>query len=242
MTRDSAGLLRRARRAGSLGDGPLPAMQSPRSGDVNRPVSGLFIGFIRYNWRMVRKCSNCGESLLLARSDARFCSTKCRVASHREANSSPIPVSLRNRNRWVRWKTVTRGGKPTKLPLQVDGSIASSTDESTWSAYRATTQASVGDGIGFVVGDGIGCIDLDHCLNNGVPSLAAADFITLYPHNYIEVSPSGDGLHIWGTADPQPGRRLAIDGLSVEWYSRERYITVTGRVFQQGTLRPLHAL
>jgi hypothetical protein len=225
-----------------LGAGPVPAIGIPRFGDVREPVSGLFIGIIRYNWRMVLACENCGESILIARSDAKFCSTRCRVAMHRREKSSPIPSGLRSRPRWVRWETVIRGGKPTKRPLQVIGAGASSTDSDTWASYTEVLSSVVGEGIGFVVGDGIGCIDLDHCLIDGIPSLAAADFLAIYPHNYIEISPSGDGLHIWGTAEPQRGRRLTLDGLSVEWYSQERYITVTSNVYQTGTLRPLHSV
>jgi primase-polymerase (primpol)-like protein len=191
----------------------------------------------------MRTCEYCGERMLLARADAKFCSSKCRVYAHRAEKASPIPVSLRERERWVRWVTVMRNGKPTKKPLQIEGNAASSTDSRTWSDYKSVAAAaSVGDGMGFVLGDGIGCIDLDHCLTDGVPSLAAADFLSLYPHSYVEVSPSGDGLHIWGTASEQPGRRLNLGGLSVEWYSVGRYITVTAQVFQSGSLRPLRGV
>ena len=45
---------------------------------------------------------------------------------------------------------------------------------------------------------------------------------------YIETSPSGDGLHIWGRCAPRAGVRTR--GLvTAEAYSRDRYMTVTGR-------------
>ncbi|WP_228506202.1 hypothetical protein [Frigoribacterium sp. VKM Ac-2530] len=97
----------------------------------------------------------------------------------------------------------------------------------------------MGSGLGFVLGDGVGCIDLDHCLVDGVPTSAAGEVLRAYPGNYVEVSPSGDGLHIWGTADPAPGTRRVEDGLAIERYSTGRYITVTGNVFRAGTLLPL---
>jgi primase-polymerase (primpol)-like protein len=96
-----------------------------------------------------------------------------------------------------------------------------------------------GVGLGFVLSDGIGCIDLDHRIVDGKPNEPAAAFVARYPGSFIEVSPSGDGLHIWGLRDGQPGTRLTVDGLSVETYSTGRYITVTGRVFQRGALLPL---
>lgn len=80
---------------------------------------------------------------------------------------------------------------------------------------------------------------MDHCLNNGQPSTAAKEIIARYPNNYIETSPSGDGLHIWGLLPEQPGTKRIVNGVHVETYSVARYITVTGNVFQPGELLPL---
>mgnify|MGYP003681262558 CR=1 FL=1 len=84
-----------------------------------------------------------------------------------------------------------------------------------------------------------GCIDLDHCLIDGKPTPEARKFLRDYPSHYIEVSPSGDGLHILGLQKEQGGRRQSIGGLSVERYSVGRYITMTGNVYQRGELLPL---
>jgi primase-polymerase (primpol)-like protein len=48
------------------------------------------------------------------------------------------------------------------------------------------------------------------------------------PSTYVEVSPSGSGLHVWGFADLVQGRRTG----DVEIYGAGRYITVTGRRFR----------
>lgn len=91
-----------------------------------------------------------------------------------------------------------------------------------------------------MLGDGFACIDLDHCLIDGAPTAAAERFLEDYPGHHIEVSPSGDGLHIWGTAEPGPGTVRTQDGsLHVERYSTGRYITVTGRIYQRGELLPI---
>lgn len=156
---------------------------------------------------------------------ARYCSTRCRVAAHRAGLPGLLPDG-----RWLTWDE-------QKRPLQLDGRSASSTDPRTW-----TTHAAIRDQprIGYVLGGGIGCIDLDHCLDeHGAPTAAAERFLANYPGHWIEISPSGDGLHIWGTLPSQPGRRRIIDELHVETYSRDRYMTVTGHTFQRGTLLPL---
>ncbi len=151
-----------------------------------------------------------------------------------------------NRNRWVRYS-------PSKMPLTIKGHAASSTDPNTWASHKEATASRAGIGLGYVLGDGIGCIDLDHCLVDGQPTQAALEFIAQYPSNYIEVSPSGDGLHIWGTTAEGPGTRRAQDGLKVEIYHGGegidprtgkpvffgRYITITGNVYQHGDLLPL---
>jgi len=97
----------------------------------------------------------------------------------------------------------------------------------------------VGDGFGFVLdGDGIACVDLDHCLDErGRLEPWAAPLLERLPATYIEVSPSGRGLHIWGTGELQRGRRLMVDGGMVELYGRGRYMTVTGRRFRSAPSR-----
>jgi len=178
------------------------------------------------------ECEWCGIGIVTSRVDARFCSSKCRVYTHRAAKTNPIPAAMISRNRWIR-RTAN------KVPLTVDGTAASSTDPTTWASYNRATESTVGAGLGFVLGDGIGCIDLDHCLDNRKANPAAAAFIARYPNNYIEVSPSGDGLHIWGTATEQAGTKRTVDGLSIETYSTGRYITITGNIYQRGTLAAL---
>lgn len=136
------------------------------------------------------------------------------------------------RPRWIRYA-------PDKTPLRINGRHASSTDPATWSTYAEALGSRAGIGLGYVLGDGIGCIDLDHCLTENGLVPVAADFIAAYSRHYIEISPSGDGLHIWGAADEQKGTRRAINGLHLERYSVGRYITVTGNVYQHGSLQPL---
>lgn len=181
----------------------------------------------------MRKCEWCGVSVVSKRADAKFCSPGHRIAAHRAQKASGgVPAAMLQRDRWVRYA-------PDKTPLQVDGRNASSTNPATWSSYATATASRAGVGLGFVLGDGIGCIDLDHVFSGGHISEQAATFVAAYPSHYIEISPSGDGLHIWGTVIEGPGSRRDEDGISVERYSSGRYITVTKRVYQHGQLLPL---
>jgi predicted DNA-binding transcriptional regulator AlpA len=145
-----------------------------------------------------------------------------------------IFIELRDENRWVRWKMMKTAGseRMRKVPMTIAGRNASSTDSNTWASHDDVIASTIGDGIGFVLnGDGVMCIDLDHCVEADKPNQLALDFIATLPRTYIEFSPSGDGLHIWGFGSVDKGSRRTIDGLSVEIYATGRYMTVTGKPF-----------
>lgn len=166
-------------------------------------------------------CVRCsGAVALLARADTRFCSDRCRVAFHR----SLPPQTLRDVPRWVRWSA-------DKVPLRVTGRNASSTDPSSWACWDDVSSSSVGVGVGFVLSasDDIVCVDVDGCLDGRGRLLPwAVSRLGSIPATYVEVSPSGRGLHVWGFGDVVKGRNVG----SVEIYGTARYVTVTGRRFR----------
>jgi primase-polymerase (primpol)-like protein len=130
-----------------------------------------------------------------------------------------------------------------KVPLTTTGRAASSTNPGTWTTYSEAAASKAGVGVGFVLnGDGLACLDLDHCLEDGKPTPAARRFLYKLPRTYIEVSPSGTGLHVWGFAEVPTGRHVTVDGLSVEVYGRGRYLTVTGEPFAVAPLADLSAV
>jgi len=180
----------------------------------------------------MRECEYCRKSIVRKNAQARFCSDKCRTYARRANARIPYPKQMIDAGRWIR-------RSQSKVPLQINGNPASSTNSNTWSDFISANASRAGVGLGFVLGNGFACIDLDHCFDGTKPSQAAVAFLADYPNHYIEVSPSGDGLHIWGTAAATTGSRKIIDGLNVERYSSGRYITMTGRVFQKGQLFPL---
>lgn len=127
-----------------------------------------------------------------------------------------------------------------KVPITAENRSASSTNPLTWTTYAKAKAARIGDGLGFVLnGDGLTCIDLDHCVENGQPNALAAALIASLPDTYIEISPSGTGLHIWGFSQQQKGTRFDRNGLSVEIYPNGRYITVTGKALNRAAFADL---
>jgi len=150
-----------------------------------------------------------------------------------------IPHELKNIPRWVVWKN--------KMPFDARcaNSNASVSDEQTWSTYeQALTAYEEGgyDGIGFVFnGDGLVGIDIDACVIDGVASESAMSLMYEIGCGYIEISPSGTGLHGLGYAlNCKPkGRRGIYKGVNVELYSTKRFFTITGHVIQDGRFRDL---
>lgn len=88
-----------------------------------------------------------------------------------------------------------------------------------------------------MLGDGIACIDLDHCVEpDGALSPLATRVLADNPHAWVELSLSGTGLHVWGLLPEGPGR--TSPGLEV--YSRARFIAL-GTTYQAGGMHPLNA-
>jgi primase-polymerase (primpol)-like protein len=167
---------------------------------------------------------------VLKRRTARFCSGRCRTAAHRAGKR--LPAEMTSRSHWVR-----RSAR--KMPLTTSGRAASSTDQRTWTSYTEARSATVGVGVGFVLtGDGIVCVDLDHCIDrSGRLAGWARRILDGVPATFVEVSPSGTGLHIFGHGHVGKGRRIRSGGRSIEMYDRGRYIAVTGKRFEAAPAR-----
>jgi AAA domain len=122
---------------------------------------------------------------------------------------------------------------PTKVPYQLNGAHASSTDPATWCTY-ADAQAAVGSftGVGVMMGQGLGCVDLDHCVEPSTGKIAPwAREIIIGLDSYSEFSPSGTGVHILGDDIllPGKGRKRPYETGAVELYDTARFLTFTGR-------------
>lgn len=144
-------------------------------------------------------------------------------------NRKPVlPAVMTTSERWVAWKPFKRRGGWSKMPIQADGRPASSTDPGTWTSLKALAGVKRR---GWVLGEGIGCIDLDGCITDGRLAGWARDVIRAHEVEavWVEVSPSGTGVHVFLPMEPGRGRVIR-DGRNIEVYPPDsgRYIAVTG--------------
>jgi len=147
-----------------------------------------------------------------------------------------IIEELQLQKRWVLWRlemVANNHGElaPTKVPYQRNGQHARSNDPSTWCTYEEA-QAKVGSysGVGVMMGEGLGCTDLDHCVVDGKIMPWAREIIIALD-SYSEFSPSNTGVHILGDDIKLPGkgRKKPYETGAVEVYDKLRFLTFTGR-------------
>jgi len=148
-----------------------------------------------------------------------------------------IPEKLTERPQWVCWRYEERDDKPTKVPYTPSTlRRASSTDLMTWRTFSEALEAYERseppyDGIGFMFcsADPLAGIDLDKCRDPESGAIApwAQKIISDASEGYVEVSPSGTGVHIIVEGRVRDG---GLRRGPIEMYSRERFFTVTGRV------------
>ena len=125
-----------------------------------------------------------------------------------------------------------------KVPLSArTGGAGSSTDPATWADFATATATAKRfrlDGVGLVfTGDSIVGIDLDKCIGDSEGTTAKyAKHLIAMTRSYIEVSPSGRGLHIIGTAKIPKAVKEKLHGIGVEVYNVGRYFTWTGDVIE----------
>src|SRR5262245_10730410 len=161
-------------------------------------------------------------------------------------------VPLIERPHWCVWKwTQKPDGKWQKPPFMATqpDRHASTNDADTWTDYPtalAAVQAGHADGLSYILtkDDPFGAIDLDHCRNKLCSiDVWAQNFMQAAINTYQEVTPSGEGVRIWGFVDGDPLSRkftLEIDGkqIAAELFRRtNKALTITGY-----RLNTVHAL
>jgi hypothetical protein len=132
-----------------------------------------------------------------------------------------------------------KSGKDNKTPYDTaTGRKASTANPATWTALEGALKAKdkygfTGVGFVFAHGGGIVGVDIDHCLDpaSGELNDAAACILARIPATYVEVSPSGTGLHIFMRGQiPEGGNKNSKTG--VEMYAHSRYFTMTGGAYK----------
>lgn len=165
------------------------------------------------------QCLNCGRDVSQKSKGParRTCSARCRQAVSRRRRHQPVPAVMTDAPRWVR--------ADGKRPVMPSGAPASSTNRSTWFSFSEVQRGS-GDGFGVMLGDGLGCYDLDNALEDGVLKPWASDVVAAIsePIIHVERSVSGRGLHVFVELAEQKGTRRAVGDGAVEKYSYGRFI------------------
>ena len=155
-------------------------------------------------------------------------------------NFDAIPPELQTLRQWCVYKLEAVDCQKTKVPYQITGIRASSTDSNTWFSFKAALAAfqDLGDfdGLCFMLAEenNIVFIDLDECIKDGVVEPWAAEIVDRFT-SYTERSQSGKGLHIL-IKGQKPGNRCrrADYPHKIEIYSHSRQCCLTGDVIADG--------
>lgn len=127
---------------------------------------------------------------------------------------------------WVTWEPVQYPGEPKARKIPCGGGDAH--NPANWSTFLDVSARS--QNIGFVLTDKdpYFCIDIDHCLTpDNQWSELALTVLAMFPGAYIEISFSGDGLHVFGHGVMPDGFKHKNSALGLEVYDRLRYIAIT---------------
>jgi hypothetical protein len=145
---------------------------------------------------------------------------------------------LATRPRWVAWRWENRNGKATKPPIHPGtGGYAKNNDPSTWGTLedaRYVVDERGLAGVGIVLGDGLGGIDLDACRDPETGEITPwAQQVVDEFATYTEVSPSGTGLKLWAFGAPTelPTNSIPMDTPPIQGKDPKIEVFVTGRYF-----------
>src|SRR6516164_9348849 len=148
-----------------------------------------------------------------------------------QKNLAKLPKALApliERPQWRVWRWMQKpDGSWQKPPFMATqpNRHASTNNPDTWTDYPtalAAVQAGHADGLSYILtkGDPFGAIDLDRCrcLVTHSIDIWAQNYLQAAVHTYQEITPSGEGVRIWGLAAGEPLNSkyaLEIDGKKV---------------------------
>jgi hypothetical protein len=173
-----------------------------------------------------------------------------------QRNLAKLPQALApliKRPQWCIWNWIQLpNGKWQKPPFMATQPQrhASTSDPSTWTDYTTAltaVQAGHADGISYVLteNDPFAAIDIDNCRHLTTHSIDpwAQLFMQFAVTSYQEVTPSGEGVRIWGLATgPALNKKFTLQinekDIAVELFRRTRKVlTITG--YRLDTIREL---
>lgn len=140
---------------------------------------------------------------------------------------------MKNLKQWINWKSVP-DTEPAKKPLKVPfcfktGKKIDAHDPKNWFTYQEAKNMDANIGFVLTANDPYFCVDLDKCKIDSEWSTHAFKILGWFPGAYVEISYSGDGLHIFGLSRGFPqhaSKKKFLDG-EVELYTSKRFIAFT---------------
>lgn len=160
-----------------------------------------------------------------------------------------IPDALKQSASFCVWKLEKRSGRPTKVPYDPrTRQMAKTNEPDTFTDFKTAMKAYAidgWDGIGYRVSEGIGAIDIDHCIReDGSLNDVAASILGIFSSAYFERSPSGTGLRGFFKLSPDFAYDKTVYYINNRKHGLEvylpgttnRFVTVTGDMFRPGTV------
>jgi hypothetical protein len=141
-------------------------------------------------------------------------------------------LPLAEYSQFILWKLVPAEPKDRKVPMSAITMRAGDPhDPAMWMSFQdANNAADMLDmqvGFVFTEADPFWFLDIDHCLVDGQWSPLANEMMALLPGAAIEVSQSGEGLHLFGVGT-SPDHGCKNKSLDMEFYTESRFVALTG--------------
>lgn len=159
--------------------------------------------------------------------------------------------ALKQYNQWMISKIIPRKDQPGKTDKIAHSAHtlkpASPVDPNSWSDFDTAYAAlmTLGDGwrLAFALSerDPFFLIDVDNCFDaNGLLSPQALALVDALPGVLVEVSNSGQGLHLIGSTTRRPDHSCRDSVTGLEFYTADRLLTMTGQFWQGGDAATVH--
>jgi hypothetical protein len=140
-------------------------------------------------------------------------------------------AALTHWRQFILWKTVLKDGKLIKIPVSPHtGQLCNAHDAGSWVDADTAAAAAPGFecGVGFVFteADPFFFLDIDKCAVDGQWSQLAQNILAMLPGAAVEISQSGNGLHIFGRTAPIE-HKCKDSKLGIELYTSGRFVALT---------------
>jgi len=156
-----------------------------------------------------------------------------------------IPDELKAIPHWILWDYRERDGNIIKVPIDPKtGAWINAHDPKNWltfeDALKYSKENNLGIGFDFTKDLGYVFIDFDHILENGVIKNQRIKAIVENADTFIEISPSGEGLHLLFKCFNFEFDLTRLKSLPIEIYTKDRYSTFTGLPY--GEFKPIREI